>query len=69
MVYRHYDWVCGGSLPLLQRHSEVKHALLRDYLVDYFLTLVSSPKQDKIKLTIVDGFCGGGRGNQRREPG
>ncbi len=43
------------------RHSEVKHELLRDYLVDYFLTLVSSPRQDKITLTIVDGFCGGGR--------
>lgn len=43
------------------RHSEVKHALLHDYLVDYFLTLVSSPRQDKITLTIVDGFCGGGR--------
>lgn len=43
------------------RHSEVKHALLRNYLVDYFLTLVSSPKQDKITLTIIDGFCGGGR--------
>lgn len=61
MAYSHYDWVCGGSLPILLRHSQVKHALLHDYLVDYFLTLVSSPKQDKIKLTIVDGFCGGGR--------
>jgi len=48
----------GG--PLLRRHSEVKHALLRHYLVDYFLTLVSLPQQDKIQLTIVDGFCGGG---------
>jgi three-Cys-motif partner protein len=39
----------------------VKHALLRDYLVEYFLTLVSSPRQDRIQLTVVDGFCGGGR--------
>lgn len=61
MGYRHYDWARGGNLPQLQRHSEVKHALLRDYLVDYFLTLVSRPQQDKIQLTIVDGFCGGGR--------
>lgn len=45
---------------MLERHSEVKHALLRDYLVDYFLTLVARPEQDRIKLTIVDGFCGGG---------
>jgi three-Cys-motif partner protein len=56
----HYTWVWGNQPPLLKRHSEVKHALLRNYLVDYFLTLVSLPQQDKIQLTIVDGFCGGG---------
>jgi three-Cys-motif partner protein len=56
----HYDWVWGNPPPLLKRHSEVKHALLRNYLVEYFLTLVSLPQQDKIQLTIVDGFCGGG---------
>lgn len=56
----HYTWVWGSPPPLLKRHSEVKHALLRNYLVDYFLTLVSLPQQDKIQLTIVDGFCGGG---------
>jgi len=56
----HYDWVWGSTPPQLKRHSEVKHALLRNYLVEYFLTLVSLPQQDKIQLTIVDGFCGGG---------
>ncbi len=60
MPVNHYEWSTGGPLAKLQRHSEVKHSLLRDYLVDYFLTLVSSPHQDKIQLTIVDGFCGGG---------
>lgn len=61
MSINHYEWSLGGSLPPLLRHSEVKHSLLRDYLVDYFLTLVASPRQDKIQLTVVDGFCGGGR--------
>jgi len=60
-ISRHYDWTWGGALPELLRHSEVKHSLLRDYLVDYFITLVSSPHQDRIQLTVVDGFCGGGR--------
>ncbi len=61
MPVNHYEWSWGGPLPALLRHSEVKHSLLRDYLIDYFLTLVASPRQDKIQLTVVDGFCGGGR--------
>ncbi|MFO1219626.1 MAG: three-Cys-motif partner protein TcmP [Burkholderiaceae bacterium] len=61
MTANHYDWSWGGPLPRLLRHSEVKHSLLRDYLVEYFLTLVASPHQDRIQITIVDGFCGGGR--------
>ncbi len=61
MATSHYSWEIGGALPKLLRHSSVKHSLLRDYLVEYFITLVSSPHQDHIKLTIVDGFCGGGR--------
>lgn len=61
MISNHYDWVLGEPPPKIKRHSEVKHSLLRSYLVDYFLTLVSTPAQDRIKLTIVDGFCGGGR--------
>ncbi|MBN8750972.1 Uncharacterised protein [Xylophilus ampelinus] len=56
----HYDWIWGNAPPLLKRHSEVKHALLRQYLVEYFLTLVPLPHQERIQLTIVDGFCGGG---------
>ncbi|GAJ09137.1 unnamed protein product, partial [marine sediment metagenome] len=60
MIANHYDWEPGSPPPLIRRHSEVKHAILRSYLVDYFLTLVSSPAQDRIRLTIVDGFCGGG---------
>lgn len=60
MARKHYKWTRGGALPKLERHSEVKHSVLRDYLVDYFLTLVARPEQDQIRLTIVDGFCGGG---------
>jgi three-Cys-motif partner protein len=56
----HYDWIWGDPPPLLKRHSEVKHELLRSYLIDYFLTRVPMPQQDKIQLSIVDGFCGGG---------
>ncbi len=50
----------GTATAALARHSEVKHSLLREYLIEYFLTLVASPHQDRIQLTVVDGFCGGG---------
>lgn len=60
MTQKHYEWELGGTPPEILRHSQVKHDLLRDYLVDYFLTLVTTPAQDRIQLTIVDGFCGGG---------
>lgn len=56
----HYDWVWGSTPPLLKRHSEVKHALLRNYLIKYFLTLFSRLQREQIRMTVVDGFCGGG---------
>lgn len=56
----HYDWKIGGRLPDLERHSQAKHDILRNYLVRYVQTLVSSPRQDALSLTIVDGFAGGG---------
>lgn len=60
MTKKHYEWELGGTPPDILRHSQVKHDLLRDYLVDYFLTLVTAPGQERVQLTIVDGFCGGG---------
>lgn len=60
MTQKHYEWELGGTPPEILRHSQVKHDLLRDYLVDYFLTLVTAPGQERVQLTIVDGFCGGG---------
>jgi three-Cys-motif partner protein len=54
----HYDYTNG--VARLEQHSIAKHDLLRAYLCQYFPTLVSSPHQDELKLTIVDGFAGGG---------
>lgn len=58
MVNSHYDWKNGPAL--LQQHSVAKHKLLESYLKDYFPTLVSSYQQEELKLTIIDGFAGGG---------
>jgi three-Cys-motif partner protein len=58
MPKKHYDWKDGPAS--LAQHSVAKHELLRSYLAAYFPTLVSSPSQEELRLTIVDGFAGGG---------
>lgn len=59
MAKKHYDWKDGPAK--LQQHSVAKHKLLRSYLAAYFPTLISSPHQDELRLTIIDGFAGGGK--------
>lgn len=58
MAINHYDWK-DGPAPI-QQHSVAKHRILQSYLRAYFQTLVSSPSQDVLRLTLVDGFAGGG---------
>lgn len=55
-----YEWEPGGEPATIQQHSRAKHEVLRSYLVEYLQTLVSSPHQDEIRVTMVDGFAGGG---------
>lgn len=58
MAINHYNWK-DGPAPI-QQHSVAKHRILQSYLSAYFQTLVSSPSQDVLRLTLVDGFAGGG---------
>lgn len=58
MSRKHYDWKNGPDF--IQQHSIAKHRILQAYLAAYFQTLVSSPNQDALRLTLVDGFAGGG---------
>lgn len=68
MTLKQYNWKDGPDL--IQQHSVAKHRILEAYLAAYFRTLVSSPNQDVLKLTLVDGFAGGGLyvHNDTREP-
>lgn len=59
MAINHYDWSNGPDA--IQQHSIAKHRILESYLSAYFQTLGSSPHQDVLRLTLVDGFAGGGR--------
>jgi three-Cys-motif partner protein len=68
MTLKQYNWKDGPDL--IQQHSVAKHRILEAYLAAYFKTLVSSPSQDVLRLTLVDGFAGGGLyvHNDTREP-
>jgi len=58
MTLKQYNWKDGPDFS--QQHSVAKHRILQAYLAAYFRTLVSSPNQDVLRLTLVDGFAGGG---------
>jgi three-Cys-motif partner protein len=55
-----YEWDINSPYPPIQQHSVIKHNILREYLIAYIRTLISSPNQERFKLTLVDGFAGGG---------
>jgi three-Cys-motif partner protein len=55
-----YQWTLDGPLPLLEDHSRAKHDVLRAYLVNYLRILALSPKSAGVRVTLVDGFAGGG---------
>lgn len=59
MTERHYNFSAGPAK--IEQHSIAKHAVLRAYLARYFETLASTPNQDVMRLTLVDGFAGGGQ--------
>ena len=53
-----YDWSNGPAD--LQDHSIAKHELLSAYLFEYLITLNKRVGKEEFRLTIVDGFSGGG---------
>ena len=60
---RLFDWKNWkkGLLPALETHSEGKLKVLRNYVEDYICILCAdSYGRDTFKITMVDGFAGGG---------
>lgn len=55
-----YKWGVGKQAPKIGQHSIAKHEILRAYLIKYLQTLTIVPSQEQFRLTIVDGFAGGG---------
>jgi len=57
-ISNHYQWKGGAEL---EPHSKAKLRILKDYLRQYLLIRCALPKMSKLRMAIVDGFCGGGR--------
>jgi three-Cys-motif partner protein len=55
-----YAWAVGSSPPPIDAHSLVKHDIVRNYLERYVQVLMSNVLIERLTLTIVDGFAGGG---------
>jgi three-Cys-motif partner protein len=56
-----YSWQLGATPPSLDDHSAAKHAVLRQYAATYVEVLTANPRREVLKLTLVDGFAGGGQ--------
>ena len=55
-----FHWRIDREPPLIEGHSKAKLTVLRQYLIAYFDRLNSNPHREQFKLSLVDGFCGGG---------
>ncbi len=55
-----YAWHVGSPPPRIDPHSLIKHQLVRDYLARYIQVLMSNYLIEKLTLSIIDGFAGGG---------
>lgn len=55
-----YHWGSAQPLPKLGSHSAAKHDIYSTYVDRFVKTLTGRHVQSQLKLTIVDGFSGGG---------
>lgn len=57
---KNFIWGPDGVLPRIEEHTKRKLDVLKNYLDVYFDTVVRNPAQDRLNITLVDGFSGGG---------
>ncbi len=55
-----YFWQIGSPPPVLDRHSQTKHNVVEDYVTRYVLRLMAQANIPELRLSLIDGFCGGG---------
>ncbi len=60
MSDKYREWENGG-LVTLDKHSRAKHEVLRTYVERYLEILCRRYGMTSFKITLVDGFAGGGK--------
>jgi three-Cys-motif partner protein len=56
-----FGWRLGAPPPPLHDHSDAKLRLIAQYLESYFPAILVNRAQTRQRITLVDGFCGGGK--------
>jgi len=59
-MVKNFTWRAGSILPKIEEHSDRKLQVIERYLEVYFDTVAANPRQDRLNITLVDAFCGGG---------
>lgn len=59
-IVQNFSWAVGKTPPPIEDHSDRKLSVIESYLRVYFETVIRDPRIDNLKITLVDGFCGGG---------
>ena len=55
-----FKWHPDEAPPNIEAHSNAKLNVLRSYLRAYFDRLNVNPQREQFKLSLIDGFAGGG---------
>ena len=60
MTPENHRWTPGGEPPRIRPHSLARHRVIDAYLRRYVEVLTQDPRIPEFRLTLVDGFSGGG---------
>lgn len=56
-----YNWAGDGSeLPEIPLYAKTKHLVLQEYIKNWVEVICGHGKHGAKKVTLIDGFCGGG---------
>jgi three-Cys-motif partner protein len=56
-----FIWTADGhDLPIVEAHTKARHRVTEDYVQDWVVTLCANNMGKHKKITLIDGFCGGG---------